>query len=284
MIFFGNFNLLDEFVMPRFVFKILLPLSLLAGLLLAPGCFDDRAGRDDLAEAREYMRHRDFMEAEKSFERYLRRNPEGKDRWEAWNALVDLALNVRHNRVAATELLEAMLIEYEGVKPELRLVKERLASEYEQSRRFDRAMALWAKIEADPETPSLQKAPIYRSMARIYLRRLEFEHGKDSLNQCLALDVPQSVKSDCQYDLADAYMIMEDTDAGIATLRDLLKQDGVDDELRVLSIFMLADALELKGDKKDALSLFESIRFTYPNNSVIEARIEYLKAPGRMQE
>lgn len=269
--------------MSRLALKLILFFSLLAGALFAAGCFDDTAGRDDLSEAREYMRHRDFMEAEKSFERYLRRNPDGKDRWEVWNNLVDLALNVRHNRVAAIELLEAMLIEYEGVYPEFRLVQERLASEYEQSRRFDRAMSLWAQIEADPGTPALQKASIYRSMARIYLRRLEFEHVKSSLNQCLALDVPQSIKSDCQYDLADAYMIMEDTDAGIATLRELLQQDGVDDDLRVLSIFMLADALELKGEKQDALALFESIRFTYPNNSVIEARIEYLKAPPKIQ-
>lgn len=269
--------------MVRSVFKVVLLLSVLGAMFCLSGCFDDTAGRDDLSEAREYMRHRDFMEAEKSFERYLRRNPDGKDRWEVWNNLVDLALNVRHNRVAAIELLEAMLIEYEGVYPEFRLVQERLASEYEQSRRFDRAMALWAQIEAAPGTPALQKASIYRSMARIYLRRLEFEHVKTSLNQCLALDLPRSIKSDCQYDLADAYMIMEDTDAGIATLRDLLLQDGVDDDLQVLAIFMLADALELKGEKQDALALFESIRFTYPNNSVIEARIEYLKAPPKIQ-
>ena len=71
---------------------------LLCCALVLAGCPGENEARDDLAEAREYMRHRDFMEAEKFFERYLRRNPEGEHRWEVWNNLVDLALNVRHNR------------------------------------------------------------------------------------------------------------------------------------------------------------------------------------------
>ncbi|MDR2893789.1 MAG: tetratricopeptide repeat protein [Deltaproteobacteria bacterium] len=259
--------------------------SHLVALLLLPlllvSCLEKDNAQNDLTDAREYMRHRDFIEAEKSFERYLRRNPDGPDRWEVWNHLVDLALNVRHNRMSAIELLEAMTVEYESQDEERRVVLERLASEYELARRYDRAMELWIKLDNDLGTPHLQKAGIYRSMARIYLRRLEFELARESLTYCLALEIPQSLKSDCQYDLADAYMVMEDLDAGINELRSLLEQDGVDDELRVLSVFMLADALEQKGDKAGALELFESIRFSYPNGSVMEARIEYLKNPPK---
>lgn len=265
-------------------FSFLKSLPLLAAFscfFLLAGCQADDAGRDDLSDAREYMSQRDFIEAEKSFERYLRRNPEGEARWEVWNHLVDLALSVRHDRAAAIELMETMLVEYESVYPERRQVQERLAKVYEQARRYDRAMELWSLLANDPDTPALQKASIYRGMAKVYLRRLEFELVKDSLRRCLALDVPQSVKSECHYDLADAYMIMEDTDAGISELRALLQQEGMDDELRVLSVFMLADALEQKGEKAVALKLFESIRLTYPNSGVVEVRIEYLKsAPG----
>jgi tetratricopeptide (TPR) repeat protein len=250
------------------VFLVVLPLV---------GCFDDDKQSDDLSDAREYMRHRDFMEAEKSFERYLRRNPDGADRLEVWNNLVDLAINVRHDRNAAIELLEAMTIEYEANSPERRMVQERLAEEYEQNRNYERAMWLWTALEKDPGTPELTRAAIYRKMSREYLRRLEFELAKESLAMCLNLNISQSAKSDCQYDLADAYMVMENVDEGIKELKNLLEQNGVDDELRVLSIFMLADALEQQEKKQEALNLFESIRFSYPNTSVIEARIEYLK-------
>lgn len=255
---------------------LLLLMAMSAGFVLN-ACFGEDQTRDDLAEAREYMRHRDFMEAEKFFERYLRRNPDGPHRWEAWNNLVDLALNVRHNRNSAVELLEAMTIEYENSPQERRMVQERLAEEYENMRRYERAMELWSALEKDKDTPALKKAEIYRNMARVYLRRLEFELARESLTLCMELDIAQSAKSECRYDLADAYMVMEYLDSGIAELRTLLQQDGVDDELRVLSIFMLADALEQQGNRAAALTLFESIRHSYPNLSVVEARIEYLK-------
>jgi tetratricopeptide (TPR) repeat protein len=260
--------------MNRF-FLICFALSL--AVLPAAGCFDEDERHDDLTDAREYMRHRDFMEAEKSFERYLRRNPDGQERLEVWNNLVDLAINVRHDRNSAIELLEAMTIEYDVNSPERRMVQERLAEEYEQTRNYVRAMELWVALEKNPGTSELKKADLYRNMARVYLRRLEFELAKESLSLCLTLNIPQSAKSECQYDLADAYMVMEITDEAIKELSSLLEQDGVDDDLRVLAIFMLADALEQQGKKLEALNLFEGIRFSYPNTSVIEARIEYLQ-------
>jgi tetratricopeptide (TPR) repeat protein len=269
----------------------LLLCSLLAAL---PGCLSEKGDApDDLALGREYMLNRDFMEAEKSFERYLRVNTNGKDRWEAWNELVGLALNVRHDRNAAIELLLAMRQEYEtllgsgsvAADPPLmlelrhyrRLILDRLAYQYEQSRHYEGALDLWGSLVKDPETPLLQKAESLRNLARIYLRRLEFESSRDVLALCTEMEIPQSAKFDCRYDLADLYMIMGDMDSGIKTLRGLLEQEGMDDDKRVLSIFMLADALEQQGNRESALGLFETIRFSYPNARVVETRIEYLK-------
>lgn len=242
------------------------------------GCLERKEKTaNDLAEAREYMLHRDFMEAEKSFERYLRSNARGTERWEVWNQLVDLALNVRHDRNAAIELLRAMLQEYDTVPEKRRVVQDMLAMQYEQARNFEGSVELWGSMIKDPDTPSVQKAEALRNLARVYLRRLEFEPAKDVLTFCMELDIPQSGKSDCQYDLADLYMIMEDMEAGIKELRNLLEQEGVDDDKRVLAIFMLADALEQQGNRESAMGLFESIRYVYPNPRVVEARIEYLR-------
>jgi tetratricopeptide (TPR) repeat protein len=132
-------------------------------------------------------------------------------------------------------------------------------------------------LEKNSGTTELKKAALYRNMARVYLRRLEFELAKEALSLCLELKIPQSTKSECRYDLADAYLVMENVEEAIKELRGLLEQGGVDDDLQLLSVFMLADALEQQGKKQEALALFESIRFTYPNTSVVEARIEYLQ-------
>ncbi|MDL2285472.1 tetratricopeptide repeat protein [Desulfovibrio sp. OttesenSCG-928-F07] len=256
----------------------ILLLTVLFAVTISTGCLETgSASSDDLALAREYMLNRDFMEAEKSFERYLRRNPTGEDRWEVWNSLVDLALNVRHDRNAAIELLRAMQQEYQFHPEYKRSVLNKLAHQYELARHFDGSVELWGALVKDPETPELQKASCLRNLARIYLRRLEFEPAKEVLTMCMELSITQSAKSDCQYDLADLYMIMEDMDAGIKELRNLLEQQGVDDDKRVLAIFMLADALEQQGNRDSALGLFETIRYSYPNPRVVEARIEYLK-------
>jgi tetratricopeptide (TPR) repeat protein len=154
---------------------------------------------------------------------------------------------------------------------------DRLAQQYEQARNYEGAVELWGRLVKDAESPVVQRAASLRHLARIYLRRLEFEPARDALTLCMEMEIPQSAKSNCQYDLADLYMIMDDMDSGIRELRSLLEQEGVDDDKRVLSIFMLADALEQQGNRESALGLFETIRFSYPNVRVVEARIEYLK-------
>ena len=257
-----------------------------------PGCLEDgRDPGDDLAQARAHMLNRDFMEAEKSFERYLRSNPAGTQRWEVWNELVDLALNVRYDRNAAIELLLAMQQEYAqreydrvpGADQRRRLIIDRLAQQYEQSRHYDGAVELWGSLAQAPENPLVQRAASLRNLARIYMRRLEFEPAKRALAVCMEMEIPQSAKSDCRYDMADLYMIMDDMDASIRELRSLLEQGEMDDDKRILSIFMLADALEQQGNRESALGLFETIRYSYPNNRVVESRIEYLKNYSKTQ-
>jgi predicted negative regulator of RcsB-dependent stress response len=51
----------------------------------------------------------------------------------------------------------------------------------------------------------------------------------------------------------------------------------VDDQLRGLAGFLLADVLEQQGLRAEALSRFESVRGLYPNDLVIDYRIAYLQ-------
>jgi predicted negative regulator of RcsB-dependent stress response len=51
----------------------------------------------------------------------------------------------------------------------------------------------------------------------------------------------------------------------------------VEDQLRGLAGFLLADVLEQQGLRAEALDRFESVRGLYPNDMVIDNRIAYLK-------
>ena len=243
------------------------------------GCLETRPEvSDDIAEARQAMLQRDYLEAEKSFERYLRRNPEGEDRWEVWNTLVDLALSVRNDRKAAIELLEAMLIEYAEAPARKRIISGRLAELYRLARNYDRALVLWSSVAEDPKAENVERARACRSLAHVYLRRLEFELAKESLGYCLALDVPDTVRADCLYDLAQTYVGMDDLDQAIVYFRSVLALGNIPESMRTLTVFMLADAMEQKGNKAEALKLYTGIEDTYPNRKVVEQRIEALKS------
>ena len=257
-----------------------LPIIVLVGLLVLflGGCLE--SGKDtapgDLDEARTAMMKRDYLEAEKNFERYLIRNPDGPDRWEVWNSLVDLALSVRSDRKAAVELMEAMLIEYEGQPARMRVIGGRLAELYRTARKYERAITLWSSIMDDSEADPVERARACRHLATVYLRRLEFELAKESLNYCLDLAIPDTVRADCLYDLAQTHMGMGDMDRAISYFRSVLALANIAESRRTLTVFMLADALDQKGEDAEALKLFMSIDETYPNPRVVEQRINFL--------
>ncbi len=242
------------------------------------GCFEtEKDVPDDLAGAQHAMMTRDYLEAEKEFERYLRRNPDGTERWVVWNNLVDLALSVRNDRKSAIEILEAMLIEYADVPDRKRNISGRLADLYRLSRKYDRALTLWSSVAEDPRAAPVDRAHACRNLANVYLRRLEFELAKESLGYCLALDIPDTVRAECLYDLAQTYVGIGDLDQALTYFRAVLALDDIPESRRALTVFMLADALDQKGDKAGALRLFTSIEGTYPNPKVVEQRIAFLQ-------
>jgi hypothetical protein len=76
--------------------------------------------------------------------------------------------------------------------------------------------------------------------------------------------------------MSEVYMATDDLDLAAEQLRALLALQDIPNELRLISIFMLADTVEQQNDPAAAKTLFESIRGEYPNRRVIEKRLEFL--------
>jgi tetratricopeptide (TPR) repeat protein len=242
------------------------------------GCSQEtHKAQDELAAAGSALRQRDFMGAEQSFERYLRRNPQGGARWEAWHYLVHMALTVRHDRQSAIELLEAMRIEYADAPERLRQVIRQLGGLYKTSRQYNRAVALWTTLAEDAGALAEERAEAYRDMAEIHLRRLEFESAKEALEQCLQRRISGTLRGQCIYDRAQIFMAEDNIAEALVSLREVLALEDASDFLRSLSMFMLADALEQQGNFGDALQLFTQLRGSYPNTLVVEKRIGFLR-------
>jgi tetratricopeptide (TPR) repeat protein len=256
---------------------ILLAFLLLSFVASGCGLRDGKEAGDDIAEARQALARRDFISAERSFEQYLRRNPEGSDRWEAWTKLVNMALTLRQDRKAAMELLEAMRIEFAGEPDRYRAVIRQLAPLYQASRKYNQALQFWIAVAEEKQSPPEERAAAYREMASIYLRRLEFELAKEALDQCLAQQVTGALRGQCIYDRAQTYMAEEKIPEAIVNLRAVLIEDGAPPQLRFLSMFMLADALEQQKEYQEALGLFQKLLEVYPNPLVVEKRLAFLK-------
>lgn len=254
-------------------------LAVLCLLLFTSGCKDQHASqRDELDDARVALAEKDYIEAEKCFERYLRRYPDGEERWAVWNHMVDLTLDVRQDERMALDMLEAMLIEFGNEPEKLRQVIVRLGEKYHESRRWEASARVWVRMLNDKGASHEEKALAYRRMASAYLRRLEFESAREALGYCLDLDISPESRSMCLYELADALIIMEELDEAEATLRKLLTQPVVSEYTRGLATFMLADVLEQRGKNAEAKVLFESVLNIYPNRKVVEARLSPKKS------
>jgi tetratricopeptide (TPR) repeat protein len=251
-------------------------LFLLLFPLLLTGC-EKAAPPDDMADARKAAGERRYGEAEKLLERYLRLNPEGEERWEAWQRLLQITLDVRGDDKAGMELLEAMYLEFGMDGDKAREVLVRLGGLLETARRWDRAADAWRKLIEVPDLPGDENARAHRRLARIHASRREFGIAEDVLHQCLQLKATDARRAECLYDLADVQMSMEHFARGADLARQILAMPGAEKDLKALAGFMLGDALEQQGKTAEALAAFEAVRETYPNELVVETRIRQLR-------
>jgi len=252
----------------------------LALVLMLQGCPLDELlpkAKDDLTLAEEALSVRDIGDAEMYLERYLRKNPDGQDRWEVWLQLLSISLDIRQDKPTAGEYLEIMLMEFGDDPPKRRHIQLALANLYKDMRQFSRASALWEVLATDLGLSDEERAVVYRELSHSYLLRLEFTPATDILDLCLQLDVRQDTKADCLYALAETQMLTQKLAESEEALRDLVRLTDISEERRVLATFNLADVLEQRDKLEEAARLFESIRESYPNTKVVEIRLGTLK-------
>ena len=263
---------------PPLLFLLAVPLLLLAAGGGPSACREEgQAVRDDIAMAEEALNRRDMDDASMYFERYLRKNPDGLRRWQVWQRLLGISLDLRQDRTTTRAYLEIMLQEFEADPEKRRSIQLLLAQVCRDTQDFGRGTVLWEALIRDPQTPDSLKAGIAIDLSRAYLHRLEFIRATDTLILCTRLEVDIARKADCLYALGETQVFTENLEAAEATLRDAVSLASIPEDRRILAVFMLADILEQQGRYAAAVDLFESIRTAYPNERVVEMRLSRLK-------
>ena len=122
--------------------KRFLAIILACLMLFCVGCSEDILTGDDLDRAREAIAEKKWSLAERLLERYLRED--GKNRWEAWLALLQCINSTGDHNRASVECLEVMLVEYDEDDEKLEYILAQLGKKYESMRRCDRAADAWS--------------------------------------------------------------------------------------------------------------------------------------------
>jgi tetratricopeptide (TPR) repeat protein len=257
-----------------------LAMTILAGTLTA--CREKETGSvDELLEARQAFSRKEFLDAERQYERYLQHNPEGTQRWEAWERLVDIALSIRKNERLATDILEAMALEYNECLERGKASLERLGRVYEANHRWDQALTVWRRLQDFPSISREEQGELQLKLAKIYQLRGQNDLTVASLRTCLDMQTSPKLNALCLYELAQVFMMNGQAEQAKIYLLELGKMPEAPVEVKVLGAFELADFEEEQGNFQKSLDIFESIKDIYPNPDAVEARIRGLRQKVR---
>jgi tetratricopeptide (TPR) repeat protein len=231
---------------------------------------------NDLDEAKAAISQRDWPRAERLLERFLRDEEAPPQRWEAWMRLVDIYSRINLDQNGAVGQLETMLQEFSRDEAKKKLILARLGELHESLGHVRQAVSVWGRYAALGNLTDQEAASVQRALGNLHFRQRRFDLAAEALQTCQALPVEESFRAWCLYDLALANMARDELDDAQEQAIQVLSMK-VDDQLRGLAGFLLADVLEQQGLRAEALDRFESVRGLYPNDMVIDNRIAYLK-------
>jgi tetratricopeptide (TPR) repeat protein len=254
-------------------------LALLLCLSLCAACDSGREESRSLQKARTAFAQGFFLEAEKGFQAYLKAHPNGPHRLEAWNRLVEIAVNVKGDNAAGMSLLEAMLLEYGGNPDKAWPIMSKLGDLFVRAGELDKAIEVWhRRLEMEGLTAH-QKTVARLDLARVFQHQGEFDTAKDTLQECVQVADAAQDKADCLYELAQTQYYLRNMKEAKAALEELmaLPRESVAIETRTHAAFVLADIYEHQRQFSKACELLESILEEHPNPRAVRARLGLIK-------
>ncbi len=249
----------------------------LLGVLGMAGCRDAEQKQPTLTQARKAFAAGHYSEAERLYEHYIQSRPQGEERWEAWNRLLDMALSVRQDRNRATSILDAMYLEFGDQSGKAYELLSKLAETYENMNQSAKALEAWKKCLSLPGVEPSIAARIHYRIARNHQSMKAYGLAAQELNFCIRDAQSAELSQLCRYNLAQNLLFMERFDEAEEVLNAIMTNPDVDEERRALAGFLLADVYEDQERYGEAVAILESIRLTYPNPRVVDTRLEHLK-------
>lgn len=230
-----------------------------------------------LAKAREAFLTGEFFTSEGLYQNYLQTYPEGAERLEAWNRLFDISRNILRDNDKASNIMEAMILDYSFDPQVIPGIYERAAELYASMKDYERVVSIWNEYLDLPGLPpeSVMRAMFEKSRALAHIGR--GEEAIRGLEECAVSARNPEWRALCLSEKANLLLRREKPQEAWAVFEQLKDDAGLSAKDRALAAFSLAELMENQGQKKEALALYESILETYPNPNAVKSRIEYLR-------
>ncbi|MBI9111155.1 tetratricopeptide repeat protein [Maridesulfovibrio ferrireducens] len=218
-----------------------------------------------------------YVDSEKGFERYLQDNPQGKYRFEAWNYLVKIDSEVRHDSERGASLLEAMYLEF-GHKNDLAAdLKGKLAEMYIRNGQYKLAVEALEKSLEFPDQSSEQLDSTRTLLAKTFRDLRNYDLAIYTYNDLAGSTDDSKIKAKALYEMAQTLTLIQAWERAESELNKLIVMDNVPENIHAKATFLLADIHEQKHEFKEAIELLNRIVDTYPNPQAVQYKLEYLK-------
>lgn len=218
-----------------------------------------------------------YVDSEKGFERYLQDNPQGEFRLEAWNYLVKIAYEVRHDSERGSSILEAMYLEF-GHNSELAAsLKRQLAEMYILNGHYKTAVEALEKSLEFPDQPQEQLDSTREMLAETFRKLRNYDLAIYTYNDIAESTKNSRTRAKALFEMAHTLTLIQAWERAESELGKLIKMDEVPKDIHSEAVFMLADIYEHNHEYQNAAELLEKIVDTYPNPYAVRFKLDYLK-------
>ncbi len=256
----------------KWIYRIILPV-LFSFLLL--GCPEQEEDTTYFDQAEYYFSTGQFNQARTLYQQYIDRE-HGSKRYEAWNRLLSIRVDIYGDVQGGLDILKAMQMEFDEKKDRVLDINARIAGLYDRLGQPRDSYRVWKKNkELADSVLGKKEAALHMSRAAIQLR--EFENVRDALQKfsdCVG-EIDADLCSRIHYTLGKSYYLETD----IALAREILTKAYSQDarnEYRSRAGLLLVEVLLDQDEIHQAEAILQELLDIHPNPGAVEVRLNNL--------
>jgi len=240
------------------------------------GCLEQEGDTSYFDQAEYYFSTGQFNQAKTLYQQYIDEKEHGSKRYQAWNRLLSIRVDIYGDVQGGLDILKAMQMEFDREKDKILDINASMAVMYERLGQPRESRRIWKKNkDLAVSMRNKKEAALFMSKKGMQLR--EFEKVREDLkdfSECSG-EIDADLCSRIQYTLGKSYYMQTDlTRAGEILSRAYRLDAGK--EYKSRAGLLLAEVLLDQEEIDEAKALLKELLDIHPNPGAIEVRLKNL--------